>query len=117
METSITVSAGFDAAHSIGEEMVHGHHWDVYVEVSGNMDPKTGWPVGTEKLPTQLEGLATLLTGRSLDTALPGTTTSPLGIAMVILDRLSGRQPNITQVRAVCSDGTEGTVRRPLRQL
>lgn len=114
-------SGSFDAGHSIPDyepcARGHGHHWDVRVQVSGDLDPRTGWTRGSAPLAGSLRVITEELNGTQLPEMLPGVITSPLGLASYFLDRLALQFPAITRVRVDCSDGTAGVVKRTPRQL
>lgn len=111
MDISSSATLGFDAGH--GD---HGHHWDVEVSVSGDLDPKSGFVRGAELLMPALRELLAEVDHRNLDEMLPGSVASPLGVAAWVLDRLALRFPRIVRVTVDCSDGTSGEIRRAPRQ-
>lgn len=122
MEIIASARAVFDAGHTVSglprcSSSNHGHSWTVTVELTDELDAKSGVARGSETLLDSLEGLVRELRLRNLDEMLPGTVTSPAGIAAVVLDRLALRHPRITSVSVDCSDGTGGTIRRTPRQL
>ncbi|HEX5016493.1 MAG TPA: 6-carboxytetrahydropterin synthase [Actinomycetes bacterium] len=121
MELSVTVSAHFDAQHRIADYPPcadpHGHSWTVEATVSGDLDPKSGWVPGSTFLEQDVRLMAEELNRSDLNVLLPGTVTSPLGIAGYFLERLALRFQRLTSVRVSCSDGTAGEVRRTPRQL
>lgn len=121
METSITATARFDASHTIPDlercSKLHGHSYTVHVTSTGDPDPKTGWPRGTDDLPKTLEDLTFELNRRNLADMLPGVVTSPMGIAAAFAERLVMHFPRITTVKVECSDGTMGRVKRTPRVL
>ncbi len=113
--------AYFDAGHTVKDldpcaRPGHGHHYDVRVAVTGDLDPKTGWPRASDDLVQALESLCEELHGEDLNAMIPGVATTPLGIAAYIRERLLLRYPKILEVRVECSNGTEGVVRSTQRQ-
>lgn len=121
MELRSIASATFDAMHRIPDyepcTLPHGHSWIVEVEVEGDLDPKTGWVRGTDRLHDAVADWADELHRGDLAELMPGVVTSPLGIASSALDALALRFPRIVTVRVLCTDGTRGEVRRTPRQL
>lgn len=122
MEVTSSAAGSFDAGHVIEalprcSSPNHGHSWTVTVTIGGELDPKTGWVRGADTLPESLEGFLRELRGRDLNEMLPGTVTSPLGIASVTIDRLALRYPRIVRCEVECSDGTRGGITRTPRQL
>lgn len=119
MDISSIATAGFDAAHRIPSysycSSPHGHHWDVRVTVTGDLDPKSGWIRGAEHLQAALLALMVEIDNKDLDEMLPGVVSSPLGIASWILDRLALAFPRIVRVTVDCSDGNAGEIRRAPR--
>lgn len=116
----MTVMASFDAGHSIKaierEFRNHGHNWTVSATITGEPDPATGWPRGSEKLKPDLEALVAELHLRNLDEMLPGVVSSPIFLAASFLEKLALVHPKITAVEVECSDGTIGRVTRSPRQ-
>jgi hypothetical protein len=72
---------------------------------------------GAEDAPAELRKVTAELQEKNLNEMLEGSTTSPLGIAGQLLDRLALRYPRISAIRVDCSDGTAGEIRRAPRQL
>lgn len=121
MDVTIWAEGSFDAMHQIDALAAcaepHGHHWTVRVGVSGELDPKTGWPRGSQSLQEAIVQWTSELHRQDLRLMLPGVITSPLGIAGAAIEALALRYPRISEAEVVCSDGTRGVIRRSQRQL
>lgn len=120
MDITASASAHWDAGHSIPglarcAREGHGHFYTAKVDVTGDLNPATGWPFGSDTLQDVLERIAAELNGRNLDDMLPGVVSSATGLAIYILERTSAPVPAVVGVTVSCSDGTEGRATRTRR--
>lgn len=105
MRFSDTVTLPFDASHVLeGDERCgrpHGHGYTISVTVSSERLDKHGGVPQSDGLDMALRSLVMEMDHRDLNTMFPGILTTPLGIAVMAMERLSLRYPRIDEV-TVC---------------
>ena len=101
VQTSATRLIG--ASHQLGTEpgcaRLHGHSYRVTATVEGPFDVKTGHAVGSKDLQEHLDGLLLEIQHKDLDTMMPGSITTPEGIAAWLVERLSQKVDRLTRVQ------------------
>lgn len=76
----------------------HGHHVRVRVTVRGTFDPRVGRSYRVDELEHDLDLLVSELAGKNLAKMMPGSMPTPEGLAVWIVERLTGAHPKITEV-------------------
>jgi len=120
LQFSVSVEASLEAAHRLTTPPcdfvnAHGHTWRVRVTLMHETLGKDGNVPGSAGLKDALVELLSLYQYRDLNEKMPGVETTPGGIAVNIMERLSLRYPRINQVSVRMGEVEEVTVWRELR--
>lgn len=108
------------ASHTLpgepGCDRLHGHSYLVTAVAEGPFEPKTGHAVGGKGLQEALDALLVELHQKDLDTMMPGSITTPEGIAAWLVERLSQRIDRLVRIEVQEMDSMrEGVALRKLR--
>lgn len=117
MRFSDTITLPFDAAHVIDGDArcgrPHGHRYTISATISTERLDKTGAVPHSEGFEQTLRALVAEMDYRDLNAMFPGILTTPLGLAMMALERLSLAYPRIDEVVVCESQNRCSRVQRP----
>jgi 6-pyruvoyl-tetrahydropterin synthase len=114
---SDTFSLPFDASHVIPDDercgRPHGHGYTVTVTITAERLDKNGGVPHSAGFERALRALVAEMDHRDLDVMFPGIRSTPLGLAMMVLERLSLGFPRIDEVTVCESQNRCSRVQRP----
>lgn len=99
-----SVERTFDAGHDRIEHLnpcrheSHGHRWRIRVTVRGFFEPGRGQSYRIDELDTALGTVVAELADKNLSKMMPGSSPTPEGVGLWILERLVGEHPKIVEV-------------------
>lgn len=102
MRHTTSVRRVFEASHSVAGHSrcgwQHGHRWAISITVGGGLDPKKILVVDHGNLEYALDRVVDEFADRDLNDMVPGVVTTPEGLGLYILERLTLDFPTIQAV-------------------